>query len=101
MSRIKLTKATKVRNYAAAHPDATTAQIAKATKVHINYVYNIISYDRKRMIKHPDEMKPIHMSTSDKSLGDIAYRVGTGRVIEVPQPTPKTWFQRLKSAIFP
>jgi hypothetical protein len=104
MSRIKLTKASKVRNYAKAHPDATTAQIAKATRVHISYVYNIVSHDRKRMDaqKHIDEMNLLHTSTSNKSLGDIAHRVGTGRVIEVPvAPTPKTWLQRIKSFIFP
>jgi hypothetical protein len=111
MSQIKLTKAMKVRKYAATHPTATPAQIAKATKVQLSYVYNIVRHDRARMVKHKDlapavkkhidEMKLVHTSTSDKSIGDIAYRAGQGRVVEVPLPLLKTWFQRLKSAIFP
>ena len=111
MSRIKLTKAAKVRKYAAAHPEATATQIAKATKVQLSYVYNIINHDRTHMArrkalapavqKHLDEMKPIHMSTSNESLGDIAYRAGTGRIIEVSSTPKQTWFQRIKSFIFP
>jgi len=111
MSQIKLTKAAKVRKYAAAHPNATPAQISKVTKVQLSYVYNIVRHDRARMMKHKDlapavqkhldEMKPIHMSTSDKSLGDIAYRAGTGRIIEVSSTPKQTWFQRIKSFIFP
>ena len=111
MSRIKLTKADKVRKYAAAHPEATATQIAKATRVQLSYVYNIINHDRTRMARHKDlapvvrrkidEMKLIHTSTSNESLGDIAYRAGTGRVIEVSSIPKQTWFQRIKSAIFP
>ena len=111
MASIKLTKAAKVRKYAAAHPEATATQIAKATKVQLSYVYNIINHDRARIAKRKDlapvvqrkldEMKPIHISTSNESLGDIAYRAGTGRIIEVSSIPKQTWFQRLKSAIFP
>jgi len=111
MASIKLTKAAKVRKYAAAHPNATATQIAKATKVQLSYVYNIVSHDRARIAKrkdlapavqkHLDEMKLMHVSTSDKSLGDIAYRAGTGRIIEVSSIPKQTWFQRIKSAIFP
>ena len=111
MSRIKLTKAAKVRKYAAAHPEATATQIAKATKVQLSYVYNIINHDRTHMArrkalapavqKHLDEMKLIHTSTSDKSLGDIAHRAGQGRIIEVSSTPKQTWFQRIKSFIFP
>jgi hypothetical protein len=116
MASIKLTKAAKVRKYAAAHPEATATQIAKATKVQLSYVYNIINHDRARMAKHKDlapvvqrkldEMKPLRVS--NELVGDIAHRAGQGRIIEVSSPSPivriiipKTWFQRLKSAIFP
>lgn len=109
MSQIKLTKAAKVRKYVAAHPDATPAQISKATKVQLGYVYNIVSHDRARMMKHKDlapavqkhldEMKPLRVS--NELVGDIAYRAGTGRIIEVSSIPKQTWFQRIRSAIFP
>ena len=109
MSRIKLTKAAKVRKYAAEHPDATTAQIARATKVQLSYVYNIVRHDRTHMArrkalapavqKHLDEMKPLRVS--NELVGDIAYRAGTGRIIEVSSTPKQTWFQRIKSFIFP
>jgi hypothetical protein len=99
MSQIKLTKAAKVRKYVAAHPNATTAQIARATKVQLSYVYNIVRHDRARMMKHLDEVKPLRVS--NELVGDIAYRAGTGRIIEVSSIPKQTWFQRIKSFIFP
>ena len=109
MASIKLTKAAKVRKYAAAHPEATATQIAKATKVQLSYVYNIVRHDRTHMArrkalapavqKHLDEIKPLRVS--NELVGDIAYRAGTGRIIEVSSTPKQTWFQRIKSAIFP
>ena len=45
------TKAYRVRTYIYNNPDASAAQVSKATKVDITYVYNIMGTERKRVLE--------------------------------------------------
>jgi len=81
------TKAYRVRTYIYNNPDASAAQVSKATKVDITYVYNIMGTERKRIV---DQVATFEGANK---------RLGTEPKVEAQsneEPVKLTLWQRVK-----
>lgn len=76
MAKHKSSKSSKIRAYFEAHPNATPAQVAKALKIDVQYVYVVRSLLKKEtkegvnIDSAHDGMVTIATFTSDQSLKD-------------------------------
>lgn len=77
MAKHKSSKSSKIRAYFEAHPNATPAQVAKALKINVQYVYVVRSLLKKEtkegvnIDSAHDGTSLIAVMTSDKSVADM------------------------------
>jgi hypothetical protein len=99
----KVTKSKQIRDYVAANPKTTSADVAKAIGVTPAYVSTVLWNAKKKakVVKKAKKVKPkweqLGLFSSDKSLGQLAYEAGVARAkirmegdrqIEMFEPKP-------------
>lgn len=108
MGRKKISKADKVRNYIANHPDDKPAAIAAGTGVDVSYVYNIIAMEKKRGTQiakrrgRPPKVNPVHISTSNTAISPKLVTGISGKQYEAMDfsaPPPPSIFARISQRI--
>lgn len=89
MPRTKLSKAVKIKSYAAKHPDAKVVDIAKVLGVSYNYAYKILQKSKKPPVKVvPETLEEITKRIpTDTSPTHIVTAI-SGKSYEVPNFAP-------------
>ena len=79
----KPSKASKVRAYQAAHPNATATDVAKACGITPAYVYAIRHDDKKLSVKVPKQLKWRHVTTTTSKEPAMPFKEEAERIFEL------------------
>jgi hypothetical protein len=76
MVKKKVNKAGQIRSYVSAHPDAKPAQVAKALKMSVQYVYQVLHKTKSTGLP---EVKDTVTRTPLAHMAELAYQQTSGR----------------------